>query len=191
MSFIVDDCVLVLVGIVQVLQQVCCIVDIGYFDVVVVCIVVDSVFCVDVFLLQVVFGDCYVLKVGLCLLYNYFCNQGQDLILLKLVLLVLQLECCFVQDGVIVNKVVLGIECVQCQVIELGDSGYLDVLVSLGSLYVDIISYFKSWVMVQGNLYYLGQVGVVVEICVLLLVVVCLVVLWCQLGGSYWDFLFG
>ncbi len=44
--------------------------------------------------------------------------------------------------------------------------------------------------MVQGNPHYLGQAGVVAEIRALLLAAVRSAVLWRQLGGSYWDFLF-
>lgn len=78
MSFFIDDCVFVLVGIVQVLQQVCCIVEIGYFEVVVVCMVVDSVFCIDVDSFQEIYGSVVNVVFGLCLLYNYLCSQGQD-----------------------------------------------------------------------------------------------------------------
>ena len=65
------------------------------------------------------------------------------------------------------------------------------MLASLGSLYADTISHLKPRVMVQGNPHYLGQAGVVAEIRALLLAAVRSAVLWRQLGGSYWDFLFG
>ena len=103
----------------------------------------------------------------------------------------LQLERRFVQDGATVNKVASGIERAQRQAAELGDSGHPDVLASLGSLYADTISHLKPRVMVQGNPHYLGQAGVVAEIRALLLAAVRSAVLWRQLGGSYWDFLFG
>ncbi|MNO05884.1 putative lysogenization regulator [compost metagenome] len=45
--------------------------------------------------------------------------------------------------------------------------------------------------MVQGNPHYLGQAGVVDEIRALLLAAVRSAVLWRQMGGSLWDFLFG
>jgi high frequency lysogenization protein len=44
--------------------------------------------------------------------------------------------------------------------------------------------------MVQGNPHYLGQPGVVAEIRAILLAAVRAAVLWRQVGGSYWDFLF-
>ncbi len=64
------------------------------------------------------------------------------------------------------------------------------MLASLGGLYADTISHLKPRVMVQGNPHYLGQAGVVAEIRALLLAAVRSAVLWRQLGGSYWDFLF-
>ncbi|KZE54375.1 MULTISPECIES: high frequency lysogenization protein HflD [Stenotrophomonas] len=191
MSFTVDDRVLALAGIAQALQQVRRIADTGHSDAAAVRTAVDSVFRVDASSPQAVFGDRHALKAGLRLLHNYFRNQGQDPILPKLALSVLQLERRFVQDGATVNKVASGIERAQLQATELGDSGHPDVLASLGSLYADTISHLKPRVMVQGNPHYLGQAGVVAEIRALLLAAVRSAVLWRQLGGSYWDFLFG
>ncbi|KRG72916.1 DUF489 family protein, partial [Stenotrophomonas pavanii] len=79
----------------------------------------------------------------------------------------------------------------QRQAAELGDSGDPDGLASLGGPYAETISRLKPRVMVQGNPHYLGQAGVVAEIRALLLAAVRAAVLWRQLGGSYWDFLFG
>ncbi len=90
------------------------------------------------------------------------------------------------------NKVASGIERAQRQATELGDSGPPGCAgPGLGSLYADTISHLKPRVMVQGNPHYLGQAGVVAEIRALLLAAVRSAVLWRQLGGSYWDFLFG
>ena len=44
--------------------------------------------------------------------------------------------------------------------------------------------------MVQGNPHYLGQPGVVSEIRALLLAAVRSAMLWRQLGGNQWQFLF-
>ena len=44
--------------------------------------------------------------------------------------------------------------------------------------------------MVQGNPHYLGQAGVVSEIRALLLAALRSAVLWRQMGGSLWDFVF-
>ncbi len=166
MSFTVDDRVLALAGIAQALQQVRRIADTGHSDAAAVRTAVDSVFRVDASSPQEVFGDRHALKSGL------------------------RLERRFVQDGATVNKVASGIERAQRQATELGDSGHPDVLANLGGLYADTISHLKPRVMVQGNPHYLGQAGVVAEIRALLLAAVRAAVLWRQLGGSYWDFLF-
>ena len=60
----------------------------------------------------------------------------------------------------------------------------------MGGLYADTISQLKPRIMVQGNPHYLNQASVVAEIRALLLAAVRSAVLWRQLGGSYWDFLF-
>ena len=73
---------------------------------------------------------------------------------------------------------------------ELGDSTHPDVLAAMGGLYADTISQLKPRIMVQGNPHYLGQPSVVAEIRALLLAAVRSAVLWRQLGGNYWDFLF-
>jgi high frequency lysogenization protein len=151
MSFTVDDRVLALAGIAQALQQVRRIADTGHSDAAAVRTAVDSVFRVDASSPQEVFGDRHALKAGLRLLHNYFRSQGQDPILPKLALSVLQLERRFVQDGATVNKVASGIERAQRQATELGDSGHPDVLANLGGLYADTISHLKPRVMVQGN----------------------------------------
>ena len=72
----------------------------------------------------------------------------------------------------------------------MGDSAHPDVLSALGALYAQTISHLRPKVMVQGNPHYLGQAGVVAEIRALLLAAVRSAVLWRQMGGSLWDFLF-
>ncbi len=191
MSFTVDDRVLALAGIAQALQQVRRIADTGHSEAGVVRTAVDSVFAIDAESPQAVFGDRHALKPGLRLLHNYFRNQGQDPILPKLALAVMQLERRFIQEGDVIDKVSAGVEKTKGQAAELGDSAHPDLLASLGALYADTISHLKPRVMVQGNPHYLGQAGVVAEIRALLLAAVRAAVLWRQMGGSYWDFLFG
>jgi len=190
MSFTIDDRVLALAGIAQALQQVRRIADTGHSDAAAVRTAMDSVFRIDAGSPQEVYGDRDALKPGLRLLHNYFSNQGQDPVLPKLALAVLQLERRFVREQDTIDKVTAGIERASRQGRELGDSGHPDVLSTLGAVYADTISHLKPRVMVQGNPHYLGQAGVVAEIRALLLAAVRSAVLWRQLGGSYWDFLF-
>jgi high frequency lysogenization protein len=189
MSFSVDDRVLALAGIAQALQQVRRIAETGHSEASVVRTAVDSVFKIDADSPQAVFGSVSNVAPGLRLLHNYFRNQGQDEMLPRLALAVLQLERRFVREHAVVEQVSQGIGRAQRQSVELGDSAHPDVLAALGGLYADTISHLKPRVMVQGNPHYLGQAGVVAEIRALLLAAVRSAVLWRQTGGQYWDFL--
>ncbi len=189
MSFSVDDRVLALAGIAQALQQVRRIAETGHSEAGVVRTAIDSVFRIDADSPQAVYGTAAQLAPGLRLLHNYFRNQGQDEILPRLALAVLQLERTFVRNGDVVGAVSEGVDRAQRQAIELGDSAHPDVLAALGALYADTISHLKPRVMVQGNPHYLGQAGVIAEIRALLLAAVRSAVLWRQTGGQYWDFL--
>ncbi len=189
MSFTVDDRVLALAGIAQALQQVRRIADTGHSDAAVVRTAIDSVFRLDADSAADVYGEREALKPGLRLLHNYFRNQGQDPMLPKLAMAVLQLERRFIREQAVIDKVTQGIARAQRQAAEVGDSAHPDVLAALGGVYADTISHLKPRVMVQGNPHYLGQAGVVAEIRALLLAAVRSAVLWRQMGGSYWDFL--
>lgn len=191
MSSTVDDRVLALAGIAQALQQVRRIADTGHSDAAVVRTAIDSVFRIDAGSAAEVYGDQNALKPGLRLLHNYFRSQGQDPVLPKLALAVLQLERRFIGEAATIDRVTEGVARAQAQAAGLGDSAHPDVLAALGGVYADTISHLKPRVMVQGNPHYLGQPGVVAEIRALLLAAVRSAVLWRQLGGSYWDFLLG
>ena len=189
MSFSVDDRVLALAGIAQALQQVRRIAETGHSEASVVGTAVDSVFRIDAETPQAIYGSAGNVAPGLRLLHNHLRNQGQDEMLPRLALAVLQLERRFVREREIVAKVSEGIARAQRQAQALGDSAHPDVLAALGGLYADTISTLKPRVMVQGNPHYLGQAGVVAEIRALLLAAVRSAVLWRQTGGQYWDFL--
>ena len=190
MSFSFDDRVLALAGIAQALQQVRRIAETGHSDAAVVRTAMDSVMRIDAPSPTAVYGDSRQLEPGLRLLRDYFSNQGKDELLPRLALSVMQLERRFVREGATVDKVQSGVARAAAQARELGDPAHPDVLAAMGGLYADTISQLKPRIMVQGNPHYLGQAGVVAEIRALLLAAVRSAVLWRQLGGSYWDFLF-
>ncbi len=190
MSFSLDDRVLALAGIAQALQQVRRIAETGHSEASVVRAAMDSVFRIDAESPAAVYGGKASLAPGLKVLQGYFNNQNRDDALPRLALAVLQLERRFVKEGATVDKVHAGILRAASQAAELGDSAHPDVLTALGGLYADTISQLRPRVMVQGNPHYLGQAGVVAEIRALLLAAVRSAVLWRQLGGNYWDFLF-
>ncbi|MCH1909377.1 high frequency lysogenization protein HflD [Stenotrophomonas sp. Y6] len=190
MSFSFDDRVLALAGIAQALQQVRRIAETGHSDGAVVRTAMDSVMRIDAPSPAAVYGDNHQLEPGLRLLRDYFGNQGKDELLPRLALSVMQLERRFVRERATVDKVQAGIARAAVQARELGDPAHPEVLGAMGGLYADTISQLKPRIMVQGNPHYLGQAGVVAEIRALLLAAVRSAVLWRQLGGSYWDFLF-
>ena len=190
MSSTIDERVLALAGLAQALQQVRRIAETGQSEASTVRTAVDSVFQIDAESTEAVFGGRGDVAQGLRLLHNYFRNQSQDEVLPRLALAVLQLERRFVREPATVAAVTAGIAAAARRAQELGDSSHPDVLAGLGTLYADTISHLKPRVMVQGNPHYLGQAGVVAEIRALLLAAVRSAVLWRQLGGSLWDFLF-
>ncbi|HYG05685.1 MAG TPA: high frequency lysogenization protein HflD [Stenotrophomonas sp.] len=186
-----DNRVLALAGIAQALQQVRRIAETGHSEAASVRTAMDSVFRIDAETPEAVYGSRQHLAPGLRLLHNYFRNEAQDDVLPRLALAVLQLERRFVREQATVAAVSAGIGKAARQAQELGDSSHPDVLGTLGTLYADTISHLKPRVMVQGNPHYLNQTGVVAEIRALLLAAVRSAVLWRQMGGSLWDFLFG
>ena len=190
MSFSFDDRVLALAGIAQALQQVRRIAETGHSDAAVVRTAMDSVIRIDAPSPAAVYGDVRQVEPGLRLLRDYFGNQGKDELLPRLALSVMQLERRFVREGATVAKVQAGIAAAAARAGELGDPAHPNVLAAMGGLYAETISQLKPRIMVQGNPHYLGQAGVVAEIRALLLAAVRSAVLWRQLGGSYWDFLF-
>jgi len=190
MSSTIDERVLALAGLAQALQQVRRIAETGQSEASAVRTAMDSVFRIDADSTEAVFGGRTDVAQGLRLLHNYFRNQTQDEVLPRLALAVLQLERRFVRDPATVAAVTAGVGAAARKARDLEDSGHPDVLAALGTLYADTISHLKPRVMVQGNPHYLGQAGVVAEIRALLLAAVRAAVLWRQLGGSLWDFLF-
>ncbi len=190
MSFSIDDRVLAVAGIAQALQQVRRIAETGHSEASVVRTAMDSVMRIDAATPAEVYGSALQVEPGLRVVRDYFRNQGKDDLLPRLALSVMQLERRFVREDATVDKVSAGIARAAGIAREQGDSNHPDVLNALGALYADTISQLKPRIMVQGNPHYLGQAAVVSEIRALLLAAVRSAVLWRQLGGSYWDFIF-
>lgn len=184
-----SDRVLALAGLAQALQQVRRIAETGQSEVSVVRASLDSVFRIDAATPLDVYGGVPDVSAGLRLLRGYLGNEPRDESLLRLAMSVLQLERRFSNETEMVGAVGNGITEIASQARELG-SIHPDILSALGGLYADTISHLRPRVMVQGNPHYLGQPGVVAEIRAILLAAVRSAVLWRQLGGSYWDFLF-
>ena len=184
-----SDRVLALAGLAQALHQVRRIAETGQSEGAAVQAVLDSVFRIDAATPMAVYGRAGDIAPGLRVLRGHLAKEAQDDGLSRLAMAVLQLERRFVREEDTVHAVTRGLEDIAPRA-EQNGSAHPDVLSALGGLYADTISHLKPRVMVQGNPHYLGQAGVVAEIRALLLAAVRSAVLWRQLGGSYWDFLF-
>lgn len=184
----ISNRVLALAGLAQALAQVRRIADTGQADHAVLSTAMDSVFRLDADSPAAVYGDAAALRPGMHLLRDYFANQGQDPLLPRLALAVLQLERRFVRDGDMTDQVFQGITVLSPQAHNQG-STHPEILGALGRLYSDTVSHLRPRVMVQGNPHYLGQADVVAEIRAVLLAALRSAVLWRQMGGNLWDFL--
>lgn len=184
----ISNRVLALAGLAQALAQVRRIADTGQADHAVLSTAMDSVFRLDADSPAAVYGDASALRPGMHLLRDYFANQGQDPLLPRLALAVLQLERRFVRDSDMTDQVFQGITVLSPQAHNQG-STHPEILGALGRLYSDTVSHLRPRVMVQGNPHYLGQADVVAEIRAVLLAALRSAVLWRQMGGNLWDFL--
>ncbi|WP_028920295.1 high frequency lysogenization protein HflD [Pseudoxanthomonas suwonensis] len=189
MTYSYDDRVLALAGLAQALQQVRRIAETGQSETGAARPVLDSVFRIDAESTAAVYGGARALQPGLRTLDGYFSSRDADPLLPRLALATLQLERRFASEPATLQAVGNGIAGIAPRAEELG-STHPDVLSALGTLYADTISHLRPRIMVQGNPHYLGQPGVVSEIRALLLAAVRSAMLWRQLGGSQWQFLF-
>ena len=184
-----DDRVLALGALLLALSQVRRIAETGQSDTATLQVALDSVFRLDAADTAAAVGGVDAVRPGLRLLRDYLAGTNKDEALGKLAMAVMQLERRFVADAVMTERVRTGLRALQGPVERLG-SPHHDVVAGLASLYADTISHLRPRVMVQGNPHYLGQAGVVAEIRALLLAALRAAVLWRQMGGSLWDFLF-
>jgi len=189
MSQSYDDRVLALAGLAQALQQVRRIAETGQSQTAAAQPVLDSVFRIDADTAAEVYGGSRGLEPGLRAVADYLSNNSEDPLLPRLALATLQLERRFSGEPNTLAAVANGIAAIAPQADSQG-SIHPDVLAALGGLYADTISHLRPRIMVQGNPHYLGQAGVVSEIRALLLAAVRSALLWRQLGGSQWQFLF-
>lgn len=181
--------VLALAGLAQALHQVRRIAETGHSEAGVVQTALDSVFRIDAADAAGVFGRVSELNPGLRLLRGYLIGENKEDTLPRLGMAVLQLERRFIRHGDLGSAVSEAVDRLAPQARQVG-STHPEVIAALGNLYAETLSQLRPRVMVQGNPHYLGQPGVVAEIRAILLAAVRAAVLWRQLGGSYWDFLF-
>lgn len=152
---------------------------------------IDSLFRFDAESPEAVFDGAGNLRVGLERLVNQLeGGAGRDAAVTRMAMTVLHLERKFIRHGRAPGAVHEGLKDIARQREHWGPA-HPTVLARLGELYAREVSPIGPRVLVQGNPVYLGQPDVVGEVRATLLAAVRAAVLWRQLGGSYWDFLFG
>ncbi|MBX3711550.1 MAG: high frequency lysogenization protein HflD [Lysobacter sp.] len=181
--------VLALAGMVQSLKLVRQIAETGHADTGSQRIVLDSVFRIDADSVDAVYGGSGQLRHGLLTMRDHLVDRSGDEMLPKLGMSILQIERRFVGDEGMTGQVIDGLRRLEATAQRQG-SIHPDVIGRLGQLYADTISHLRPKVIVQGNPHYLQQPEVVAEIRALLLAALRSAVLWRQVGGSYWDFVF-
>ncbi len=189
MTMDVRSRVLALAGLLQALKLVRQIADTGHADATAERAALDSVFRIDAASAEAVYGGARSVRSGLLLLLDYFTNSSADVALPQLARAVLQIERRFVADEALAGQVLDGIRSLESTAERQG-SIHPDAISRLGQLYADTISHLRPKVIVQGNPHYLQQPDVVAEIRALLLSALRSAVLWRQMGGSLWDFVF-
>ena len=181
--------VLPLAGMLLALQEVRHLAENGRVDQARLTTAIESVFRQEADSVAAVYGGISPLRDGLILLRNYLHGGTGDAHLPKLALAVIQLERSFDGEPDAIDTVQRAIANLGRRASEDG-STHPDILRELGAIYARSLSPLKPKVMVQGNPHYLGRDDVVMEIRALLLAAIRSAVLWRQMGGSQWDFLF-
>lgn len=152
---------------------------------------IDSLFRFDADTPEAVFGGAAQVAPGLRRLVNQLeGGEGRDAAVTRMAMTLLHLERRFINNHDAADAVRRGLEDIGRQREHLGAT-HPTVLARLGELYVNQVSPIGPRVLVQGNPVYLGRPELVGDVRATLLAALRAAVLWRQLGGSYWDFLFG
>jgi high frequency lysogenization protein len=182
--------VLALAGMLQALRVVRQIAETGHADGAMEACALESVFRIDAPNTEAVYGGAARVRQGLVLLREYLTNTNSDPALPKLGTTLLQIERMFVGDEEMSARIRRGILEVAEKAERQGNT-HPDVIAQLGRLYGETISNLRPKIIVQGNPHYLQQADIVAEIRALLLAGLRSAVLWRQMGGTLWDFVFG
>lgn len=185
------DRTLALAGLLQSIRSVQLMANTGQFETEPLAAVIESLFRFDAETPEAVFGGAHRLEAGLkALIAQLEGGPGRDSTQTRMAMTVLQLERRFMAHPSAGQSVHRGLEDISRQREHWGAT-HPTVLTRLGELYAQVLSPIGPRVLVQGNPTYLSQPQLVGEVRAGLLAAVRCAVLWRQLGGSYWDFLFG
>jgi high frequency lysogenization protein len=185
------DRVLALAGLLQAVQLVQQMAQTGDSETQPLAASIESLFRFDAETPEAVFGGAARLEPGLRRLISQLeGGGGRDPALTRMAMTVLHLERRFVAHPTAADAVHAGLQEIDRQREHWGPT-HPTVLARLGELYSAQLSTIGPRVLVQGNPVYLGRPDLVGEVRATLLAAVRAAVLWRQLGGSYFDFLFG
>ncbi|MEO8002137.1 MAG: high frequency lysogenization protein HflD [Arenimonas sp.] len=183
------DRVIALAGLMQALHQVQGMANNGHFETQPLSVCMDSLFRFDAETPEEIFGSVTHLKSGLQQFSKQLEGQTRDGAIIKMAMSVLQLERQYIRNPDAIRAVQHQLKHLSPLRTELGSTN-ADVLGKCGEIYANHISPLGSKVIVQGSPAYLSQPIVVAEIRATLLAAIRAAVLWRQMGGSYWDFVF-
>ena len=150
---------------------------------------IESLFRMDAETAEDVYDGIANLHPGLRILSQQLDGDERDTGLTRMAASVLQLERSFIRSGHTIESIQQGLDRIQAER-DSGVSNEATVLSHLGDLYAEHISPLGTRVLVQGNPIYLSRPDVIGEVRATLLAALRAAVLWRQMGGSYWDFLF-
>ena len=183
-----NDRVLALAGMLQAIRLVQQMADNGQAETRPLGVCIGSLFRFDAESTEAIFGTAADLRPGLQRLIAQLDGNGRDATQTRIAMSLLQLERQFVAHPNAAQGLRTALEALAAQEKTDGPS-HPAVLAQLGELYASHISPLGPKVMVQGNPVYLSQPALVGEVRACLLAALRSAVLWRQLGGSYWDFL--
>ncbi len=149
---------------------------------------IESLFRFDADSTEAIYGDAAALRSGLTRLVAQLDGHGRDTTQTRIAMNLLHLERRFIAVPESVDAVRKALEALEPRYRSDGPT-HPDLLSQLGEIYAAQISPLGPKVLIQGNPVYLSQTALVGEVRACLLAALRSAVLWRQLGGSYWDFL--
>lgn len=181
------DRVLALAGLLQAIRLVQQLADNGQAETRPLAVCIDSLFRFEAESTEAIFGSAADLQPGLRRLVAQLDGDGRDPTQTRIATSLMHLERRFMAHPATVQAVRAALEDLAGQR-QSDASTHPELLARLGELYARHISPLGPKVLVQGNPVYLSQPAVVGEVRAVLLAALRSAVLWRQLGGSYWDF---
>ena len=184
----IKDRVLALAGMLQSIRLVQQMADNGQAETRPLTVCIDSLFRFDAESTEAIFDSAAELQPGLRRLIAQLDGDGRDPAQTRIAMSLMSLERQFMAHPSAAQALHEALEGLAEQRQADGPT-HPAVLAHLGDLYAQHISPLGPKVLVQGNPVYLAQPAVVGEVRAGLLAALRSTVLWRQLGGSYWDFL--